>query len=80
MSNVTQRDWSPVISDMQRAGAPQAEVIHNMNQKIDVGGINVHITQPGATASDVHRAVMNGVRSALEFQTRVDLPQLSAAW
>lgn len=48
-----------------------------VQSNITVGEVQVHITQPGASAEDVHRAATKGVTDALRQQTTRNLAQLS---
>ncbi|HLH04945.1 MAG TPA: lytic transglycosylase domain-containing protein [Bryobacteraceae bacterium] len=52
-------------------------------QQIDVGGITVQISQPGATPEQIQQATLEGavrgVRRALQQQTQLDLAQLAPA-
>jgi hypothetical protein len=78
-SPVPDMNWAPVLSAIQTPAA----VIPNVSTtsqtfSVDLGGI--YITQPGADAHEIQRAVSAGVREGLHSQTQFDLAQLSPAW
>ncbi len=46
------------------------------HMQVDVGGVNVNITQPGASAQEIQRAVTSGIRDSFARQTQRNLAQL----
>jgi len=49
-------------------------------QSVDVGGVSIYVTHPGAGIQDIKRAVDDGIASALRRQNQFDIAQLSPAW
>jgi soluble lytic murein transglycosylase-like protein len=49
-------------------------------QSVDIGGVSIFITQPGAGAQEIKRAVDEGIASALYRQSQLDVAQLAPAW
>lgn len=72
-----------VLAYLQRLPVGGDSVSHR-EQNIDIGGINVYITQAGPNLEQirdqVHAVVATGVRDALRDQTRGDLVQLPGQW
>jgi len=77
--DVLNRDWAPVMAAMQtpQVPAPQYTTNHQATS-VDVGGI--YITQPGADAHTIQRAVDDGITNALNNRTRFDFTRLSPAF
>ena len=49
-------------------------------QSVDVGGVSIYVTQPGAGIQEIKRAVDDGIAVALRRQNQFDIAQLSPAW
>jgi soluble lytic murein transglycosylase-like protein len=71
-------DVSQYAASVMNRAASMGEVT------VDVGGINVNVNQPGASAEQIHVAVQSatatGIRKALREQTEYQLAQLSPSY
>ncbi len=76
-------DFSDTMGVFQRNMAasmvPSAPVI-NAPQSIDLGGVQIYITEPGADAEQIERAVSKGIREAMAHQTQFDITQLRSSY
>jgi len=73
------RDYSAAVALNQRTTVGPTPVNHNQQSlTVTVGGI--YITQPGADAAQIQRAVANAIRDGLSSQTQWDMTQLQPAW
>jgi hypothetical protein len=72
---VVSPDLRARMDDMQR---PVTATANNtsVNHTIDLGGITVYVTNPGASADQIARTVQEHVRDAMDTQTRNDLTML----
>lgn len=70
---------SDALADAQRPSFQQPSVSHSQQTiTIDVGGIK--ITEPGADAYQIQRAIKDAIREALEYQIQGQLVQISPQW
>jgi hypothetical protein len=74
------RDWTPVMNSVQRPFLPQAPSLASSRSEttVDVGGI--FITQPGADAHQIQKAVTDGIRAAQQEQTQLNVAQLNPTY
>ena len=78
-ASMADRDWTAALANMQRSITPQSNVSHTQQSLVvDVGGI--YITEPGASAQQIQRAVAKAIQDAQTDQIFGDLAQLSAAY
>ena len=54
--------------------------IASNHQQVDVGGVSIFITQPGADEHAIRRAVTDGLREGLGKRTLYDQTQLSPVY
>jgi hypothetical protein len=67
-------------SYMNRTTAATATQSSSIRQDVHIGLGGIYITQPGADAQTIQRAVADGVRDGLNEKTRTSLAQLQPAW
>jgi hypothetical protein len=72
-----QRDWSPLIAEMNQPIAPAPNVVTS-SRVSTIGDITIHITEPGADVDQIKRAVLDAIREKEAIDTQVEISQLTA--